>query len=444
MAEAKRDLIASANFPFRGIDRSREFHTQPQGTTPDGTNVRAFDRQARMRGGSRSGLSRYINESLGNSVQHLAVLVSTHADALGWSVGGRDFGFTGIYGGIGFFGLPAGSDEAFTPAGGSGYGASSRERYTLTLEVDDEEMPIDGSETTVTATLANEESGSPPPELHTIELRTLVNGRVGDRIQAQTNLAGIATFQVSNTREEMILYKARDITSRRRATNNVTVNYVDMITFVQSTSGGTFNAAAATTRSVSFLNDVTEGNLLVVVNAVGAEDVQVSDSRGNSWYAIVQVGGDPIRPRIWMARSKDSGPCTISYTPGATQQSSVCALEYSGAVTSIPPEFQETGTLSTSGNSDVASLTVPVHHARSLLIVGTASGLQGSTTPLMVYTPPAGYNVRASQSDTSQNNLNAFMVLDKLSVNAAEVTSIGLSVTRTWTISGVSIKKAGA
>jgi hypothetical protein len=71
-------------FPEGGVDRTCEFSRQPAGTAPSAANVRAFDATGRKRGGSRSGLSKYVNERVnGNSViQHLACIVDPTTAAL--------------------------------------------------------------------------------------------------------------------------------------------------------------------------------------------------------------------------------------------------------------------------------------------------------------------------------------------------------------------------
>lgn len=72
-------------FPVAGVDVSTEFQRQPPQTTPVGQNVRAFDVLAeRGRGGSRSGLSRFIDATVNgaNLIQHLTVVVDPQADAL--------------------------------------------------------------------------------------------------------------------------------------------------------------------------------------------------------------------------------------------------------------------------------------------------------------------------------------------------------------------------
>ena len=63
---------ATMRFPVRGIDRLESFQMQEAYSTFEGINVRAFDVVDRARGGSRAGLSRYIDEQIGS----LAWLVS--------------------------------------------------------------------------------------------------------------------------------------------------------------------------------------------------------------------------------------------------------------------------------------------------------------------------------------------------------------------------------
>src|SRR3954463_844347 len=58
---------------------------QPGGTTAAGVNVRAFEAQTqRVRGGSRPGLSRYIDATVAGThlIQHLNVIVDPTTDAL--------------------------------------------------------------------------------------------------------------------------------------------------------------------------------------------------------------------------------------------------------------------------------------------------------------------------------------------------------------------------
>ncbi len=78
MADSTEQIIGVL-FPLTGIEVTCEFGRQPENTTPAGANVRAYEViTERGRGGSRCGLSRWINQlvnGLSDPVQHLAVLV---------------------------------------------------------------------------------------------------------------------------------------------------------------------------------------------------------------------------------------------------------------------------------------------------------------------------------------------------------------------------------
>ncbi len=80
-------------FPLAGQDVMAQVGGQPPGTTALGHNVRALDpRTRRLRGGSRSGLTKYIDATPGGlttEIQHLAVVVTHGIDGL--SISGDDY-----------------------------------------------------------------------------------------------------------------------------------------------------------------------------------------------------------------------------------------------------------------------------------------------------------------------------------------------------------------
>lgn len=52
-------------FPAKGVDRSTSYEDQRPGTTPVATNVRFYEPMTdRARGGSRPGLTRFIDQQL--------------------------------------------------------------------------------------------------------------------------------------------------------------------------------------------------------------------------------------------------------------------------------------------------------------------------------------------------------------------------------------------
>lgn len=74
-------------FPIAGLDLALGFGSQRPGTTREGVNVRTYDpAEDRKRGGSRPGLVRYINQTVGGAhlIQHLNYVVDPQAEALPW------------------------------------------------------------------------------------------------------------------------------------------------------------------------------------------------------------------------------------------------------------------------------------------------------------------------------------------------------------------------
>lgn len=72
-------------FPLAGLETTCEFGRQPPDTAAQGVNVRSFEViSKRSRGGSRCGLTRYINQQVvgDNPVQHLTVLIDPQDPAL--------------------------------------------------------------------------------------------------------------------------------------------------------------------------------------------------------------------------------------------------------------------------------------------------------------------------------------------------------------------------
>ncbi len=81
-----REVITDLTFPPGGTELSGAFSGQRPGTTPDSRNVRLFEPSTgRARGGSRPGLSKFIDDQLpsgATKVQDLNVVVSTDVEAL--------------------------------------------------------------------------------------------------------------------------------------------------------------------------------------------------------------------------------------------------------------------------------------------------------------------------------------------------------------------------
>lgn len=80
------DIQQDLQFPLSGIDTSREFDSQRIGTTIHALNVRTNEpSEFRARGGSRSGLSKYLPGQVANgsfAIQHLNFVVDPQGDAI--------------------------------------------------------------------------------------------------------------------------------------------------------------------------------------------------------------------------------------------------------------------------------------------------------------------------------------------------------------------------
>jgi hypothetical protein len=82
MISSNDDIAAELPFPLKGVDKRLSFSAQPSLTTPLGRNVRAHEpRTLRAKGGSRPGLSRFVDQSLGGPLQGLFLVATTDAGA---------------------------------------------------------------------------------------------------------------------------------------------------------------------------------------------------------------------------------------------------------------------------------------------------------------------------------------------------------------------------
>lgn len=254
------DFYPSAQFPFLGVDVAWQNETQPPGTSPVGRNVRAFDRVQRMRGGSRAGLSRFLNERVNGEapIQMLATIVSVDAEAIGWSFDGLDFGFTGTYGGIGFTGIAYGTDETARGInGGGGYQPNvsfTFPKYRLVLSILDDEKAADGVTTArITGTHLDDDNQVADfifSERRQVELKASP-ARDGHGDTEVTS--GVCNFDVTNIYVETVTYSARDITKRKRAVNTVDVTWTEPVSSYTWTlsGGGTFATGTPVTLTVT-------------------------------------------------------------------------------------------------------------------------------------------------------------------------------------------------
>src|SRR5262245_33321284 len=106
---AVQDDLAEMVFPYGGLQLTRPFLMTRRETTQMAENVRFFEMlTGRGRGGSRPGLSRFIDEPLGELVdgicpiQHLTTIVTVDGEMIDFSFDGPNQMFPGVYAGIGF------------------------------------------------------------------------------------------------------------------------------------------------------------------------------------------------------------------------------------------------------------------------------------------------------------------------------------------------------
>jgi hypothetical protein len=87
-------------FPLQGKNENFAYRKQPEGTTPDALNVRAYDAIAnRQRGGQRNGLSKYLASAVNgsNAIQGISQLTAAFDPTsviVGTSIGADEFAYT--------------------------------------------------------------------------------------------------------------------------------------------------------------------------------------------------------------------------------------------------------------------------------------------------------------------------------------------------------------
>lgn len=122
-----KDTEQTFRFPLGGVNVSSAFARQPNvpvdqsigwyaRTTPEAINVRAYDASGKARGGSRAGLSRYINKRLPGSIMSLGVVVGV-GGAVQSSSSGRLVQLVVVANGN-IRVLSAGADSFVTPTNG--------------------------------------------------------------------------------------------------------------------------------------------------------------------------------------------------------------------------------------------------------------------------------------------------------------------------------------
>src|SRR6266542_795342 len=414
MQESKDKLI-ELPFPLHGIDLSMPVGDQRSGTTPIGENVRFYESLTqRGRGGSRAGISRYINAQVSgtNRIQMLDSIVRTDGSALGWSFQGEDFEATGLYGGLDLTPSPGrGDDEPL--GGGDGYQLSQSfkdNRLRLRLATSATASPINEN-VTITATVTRPNGDT--VGLERVFLHTSRGGRVGDGIMASSSVVdGTAEFVVTDDREETVTYIAtiEDILGRpvTRSRNTVKIEWTDTtIEFVQGNSD--VPPTGAFFRQIDYLSDVTAGNLLVLVacNNYNSEISGVGDGSviPNIWVKKVANGIS-----LWYVIANSSGPLTVGFNVDiAAHESPVCILEYSG-VSAATPTYGTATLIDSSGTPNLLMGPIAISESGELVI----AALEQFDFNIP-FTAGASWTSRCNLTDGI--NVRALYVQDKIGVD---------------------------
>lgn len=461
------EALTEMPFPIKGLDVAHEYGQQPELTTPVGHNVRVLCSLAtRLRGGSRPGLSRYIDARVNgaNVIQHLNIVVDPSVEALN----GDDT--TGDDGTSGGDSNPTGTDPndwiddpstnnrrgrrtnvlrrnqgpRRVRRGGSGRQPNrSRSRPTLTITANNQ-TKTEGN----TFTFAGDEF-------------TVAGGEVGDTFTSATIAStGSAASAADGTYPIRISAVVGSVTSvyGQSAAQKYRIRYVRGtmtvepvgIAFVQGT-GQSFTDSASS-RSVAYSSNVTAGNLLVVV-CVTDQNSQSratlpTDTLSNTWYKADGGSADNtdyggfLKPRIQMfyAFANASGACTVTRTLSSADECGLAVLEYSGVSTTVDSFVGYPGLHAHAGNTSAhpgsvspSSGTISISSTGTLLVAGIGNY---NNTPVPTFTA-SGFNVRVNLDGVDGGSgvyTQSIRVIDKIGVDDDLAAAGTLSSTAAWSV----------
>lgn len=426
-----QESFADVWFPSNGIDISQNFEAQRQGTTTEGSNVRAFEPDTqRARGGGRPGITKYLDDPViaGAEIQHLNFIVDPQTDALG----------------ISFEDAPGTDDEIDDPTvptfflddlsinsifpGGSGFSTNKnkRRRYPqLRLTAKSKNKTVGDTlilSGTTDFTSSGLKAGDTVNQVTLSSAGTPAPAPIGSY---PINISNAQLTITSTTNGRPTQYRIRYITG------TLTVGTASSVAFVQAATEQFDYLIDAPPNDVPFDSDVTAGNLLVVVvssNFSTAATPTLYDSMGNAYVLAgkgvggTNINGDPDAQNIWLwyAIASSSGPNTVSvnYTPPTLdfKQISLSVAEYSGLSGTLDAVVPGNNSYHAANPAMTATTqTIPVN-LPSDLVIGAFS-LWGSSTAV----PDTGWTQR-----TVHPNLG--IIIDNLDVSA--------SVAATMTVTG--------
>ena len=377
-------------FPLRGLNTAVPYDGQPDGTTPQAENVRSFDPLTkRMRGGSRPGISKYVDDDIGGLIQELTSIVYPSATALGISfddVAVLDTGFQ-IEDPVGL--TLADGTTNWIYANGSGFYthpsySRTTQAPTITSLSPDSGIFDGGDIITVTGTNMGDTNaafsfGSDPA----------ANVIYNDGTTAQ-----ITSPSVTDPGSAVTVNVTVETVIGTSPTNSNTVFTFNEIEYVQS-AGVVQLALMGSSDTITLGSNVTSGNLILVLAALpsgeSAASLSVTDTLSTSYAQAAALGtGDEAGWDHYYfyghASSSGANTITLNHPPSLGY---LIALEYSGVRTVFPVEDSDISEVEVASSS-YSSPTLTVNGSARLVVfwfqfgddAGTLSGFSGYTQRL--------------------------------------------------------------
>lgn len=398
-----KEEFADLEFPTKGLDLTKEFETQREGTTPVGTNVRAIETFTdRERGGSRSGLSKLFDDQLDGTIQHLNMIVDPTTDAIGW-LSSTEGDITDPSTSNKRRRIPVGQTRYLRRRGSGRQPNRNTPKTGLTITASDQTKSRGGLFTW--NGLEFSQSGL---EI----LDTISSVQFRSRGAAAAVKEGTYPIIASNAIGSAPGYsslKAKYKINYVKGTMTVTPA---SIVFIQQRSSIIWTYTSP--NSLAYSSNVTAGNLLVVIIAQNiASAPTVSDSQGNTYTQAGTYGtAGNLRMSVWYAKALSTGANTVSYTYGAGNYQALAILEYSGANASTPLDAASPG--NTSYHSSLTAWTTDTiagTHAARVAIAAFSQLADAGTA--MTFTETAGFTVRVNNSTDQAGSKSAIFVTEK-------------------------------
>ncbi len=355
------ESLAEIPFPVKGRSDAISFDQMDGAWTPDGENVRVFESlTSRGRGGSRAGISRYIDAQVSgaNAIQHLNTVVRTEGNALGWHFLGVEFELTGLYDGVDLDGStdePDGGGGGYLPSGASFNG--SRPHLSLTASAT---TAVVGDSVTITGLTVDDEDD--PLANKTVRLNTSRGSNPGDGAVGDTDSAGEKDFSVTADQAGTVTYIGTiedsngNKVTRSRNTVKITWTEPTMIEFIQIHNTGGNGPVLS---NFTFPIAVQAGDLIIGMASDPDGIVSLADNFGTVYTQVDRP--DPPGPDVpsimWYGIAAGSGSLTLTATFGDASQQGLNFAHYRGTASAPTATVYSsgTGTAWTTGDITVAA-----------------------------------------------------------------------------------------